>query len=68
MLSPSLNPYLLTTNILPANIVDPDQAPHDMASDQSLQCLHRFPDKNGLNCTFAWDFSSYLTHFSEISR
>ena len=39
--------------ILLANNVDPDQVPHDVASDLSLHCLpmtfYEFPGNNGLN-------------------
>ena len=41
--------------ILLASSVDPDQMPHYVASDQSLDCwlmaLYRFPGKNGISMT-----------------
>ena len=32
-----------------ANNVDPDQTPHNVASELGLRCMYGFPGKNGLN-------------------
>ena len=48
----SLLLYFFFLKILLANILDPDQTPHHVASDLGLHCLHmtllRIPGKNGL--------------------